>query len=68
MQHNGGGFKGMWYFPLNCSDASYADEAMHWCVMNGILEADENNNLRPAAPAPRAETAHAYHILSTVIK
>ena len=62
MQHNGGGFTGMWYFPLNCS------EAMHWCVMNGILEADENNNLRPAAPAARAETAHAYHILAAVNK
>ena len=62
VQHNGGGFKGMWYFPLNYSDASdiseYADEAMHWCVMNGIIEADENNALRPAAPATRAETAH----------
>lgn len=72
VQHNGGGFKGMWYFPLNYSDASdiseYADEAMHWCVMNGIIEADENNALRPAAPATRAETAHAYHILAAVNK
>ncbi len=70
VQRNGGGFKGMWYFPLNCQDASdiseYADEAMHWCVMNGIIESDGDNNLRPAAPATRAETAHAYHVFSVV--
>ena len=70
VQRQGGGFKGMWYFPLRYNDASeipeYANEAMHWCVMNGIIEADEDNNLRPTAPATRAETAHAYHIFSIV--
>ena len=60
----------MWYFPLNYADASeissYADEAMHWCVMNGIIESDDDNNLRPTAPASRAETARAYHIFSII--
>ena len=71
VQRQGGGFKGAWYFPLDYNDASeisaYADEAMHWCVMNGIIEADEDNNLRPTEPATRAETAHAYHILSDIL-
>lgn len=70
VQKNGGGFTGAWYFPLRYDDiaeiSEYADEAMHWCVMNGILEADENNELRPTENATRAETAHAYHILSTI--
>lgn len=70
VQRNGDGFTGMWYFPLNYTDASeisaYADEAMHWCVMNGIIESDDDNNLRPTAPASRAETARAYHIFSTI--
>ena len=37
----GQGFEGMWYFPLDFPDAAevseWADEAMHWVVMNGIL-------------------------------
>lgn len=37
----GQGFRGAWYFPLDYPDASeisdWADEAMHWCVMHGIL-------------------------------
>lgn len=70
VQRSGGSFTGMWYFPLNYADASeissYADEAMHWCVMNGIIESDGDNNLRPTAPASRAETARAYHIFSII--
>lgn len=70
VQKNGGGFTGAWYFPLRYNDiasiSEYADEAIHWCVMNGILEADANNNLRPTEAATRAETAHAFHILSTI--
>ncbi len=65
VQRNGGGFTGMWYFPLNYADAAeisdYADEAMHWCVMNGILGADGDNNLRPTDFATRAETARLPH-------
>ncbi len=67
----GGGFTGAWYFPLRYEDASeiseYADEAMHWCVMKGIIESDEDNNLRPTESATRAETAHAYHILDSIL-
>ena len=37
----GQGFEGMWYFPLDFPDAAevseWADEAMHWVVMNGII-------------------------------
>lgn len=70
VQKNGGGFTGAWYFPLRYNDiasiSEYADEAIHWCVMNGILEADADNNLRPTEAATRAETAHAFHILSTI--
>ena len=71
VQQMGGGFTGAWYFPLRYEDASeiseYADEAMHWCVMKGIIEADEDNNLRPTEPATRAETAHAYHVLDSIL-
>ena len=37
----GQGFRGMWYFLLDYPDADqisdWADEAIHWCVMNGII-------------------------------
>ncbi len=40
-QAAGQGFQGAWMFLLNYADASevsaWADEAMHWVVMNGIL-------------------------------
>lgn len=40
-QAAGQGFQGLWMFLLNYPDASevsaWADEAMHWVVMNGIL-------------------------------
>ena len=40
-QKIGKGFTGTWMFPLNFPDADkitpYADEAMHWVVMNGII-------------------------------
>ncbi len=61
VQSRGGGFTGAWMFPLNFGDASdvsgWANEAMHWAVMNGILIGDENGNLNPQAPATRAEMA-----------
>lgn len=54
------GFTGAWYFPLSFDDAAsisdWADEAMHWCVMKGILNGS-NNKLNPAASASRAEVA-----------
>ena len=43
-QLQGKGFQGMWMFLLDYPDAgeisSYADEAMHWVVMKGILNTD----------------------------
>lgn len=59
-QSRGEGFTGAWYFPLSFDDAAsisdWADEAMHWCVMKGILNGS-NNKLNPAASASRAEVA-----------
>ncbi len=50
----GQGFQGAWYFPLNYPDASeisgWADEAMHWCVMHGILTGTDRG-LEPKATA-----------------
>lgn len=44
-QTQGKGFQGMWMFLLDYPDAgeisAYADEAMHWVVMNGILTGSE---------------------------
>ena len=55
-QKNGLGFTGAWYFPLNYADAgdvsSWADEAMHWVVMNSLLE-PADGKLLPAAAASR---------------
>ena len=46
------GFSGMWMFPLDAPDAAevsgYADEAMHWAVMNDILVNTEDG-LKPRA-------------------
>ncbi|MCR4600955.1 MAG: S-layer homology domain-containing protein [Clostridia bacterium] len=60
-QFNGGGFTGSWYFPLTASDADsiseYADEAIHWCVMNGLISGFEDGTLRPQGDATRAQVA-----------
>ncbi len=46
------GFRGMWMFRLDYPDAdrisSYADEAMHWAVMHGILPGTDKG-LEPQA-------------------
>ena len=53
-QKQGQGFRGMWYFPLNYPDAAqvsdWADEAMHWVVMNGIIIGTDKG-LEPKATA-----------------
>ena len=58
---NDEGFVGDWYFFLEASDAksisTWADEAMHWCVMKGILTGYENGALKPTGLLTRAETA-----------
>ena len=51
----------MWYFPLAFDDAAdvsdWADEAMHWCVMNGIITGRTETTLVPGGSATRAEAA-----------
>ena len=57
----GQGFAGMWYFPLRYDDvpriSSWADEAMHWCVMKGILNGTSGTTLSPKDTATRAQLA-----------
>ncbi len=59
-QSKGQGFRGMWIFLLDYPDAaeisSWADEAMHWCVMNGIV-GGKDGKLVPGGDASRAEAA-----------
>ena len=58
-QKLGLGFTGAWYFPLDYSDAAsvsrWADEAMHWCVMKGVIGGRADSSLAPRASATRAE-------------
>ena len=59
-QTKGEGFTGAWYFLLDYPDAAeisdWADEAMHWCVMNGIING-KDGKLVPGGDASRAEAA-----------
>ena len=60
-QAKGQGFTGSWYFPLDFKDAAeisgYADEAMHWMTMKGILTGMGDGTLAPGANATRAQIA-----------
>gem|GEM_PF-5423462 len=60
-QYKGGGFTGAWYFPLDFEDAAdvsdWADEAMHWCVMKGIITGVTETTLVPGGQATRAQAA-----------
>ena len=57
----GQGFTGTWAFPLNFDDADqvseWADEAMHWMVMNGIIQGMSDKELSPQGDALRAQVA-----------
>jgi len=59
-QSKGRGFTGTWYFPLDFPDATqvsaWADEAMHWMVLNGVI-IGKDGKLVPAGDASRAEAA-----------
>ena len=59
-QAKGQGFTGAWQFKLDQPDASavsgWADEAMHWCVMNEIING-KDGCLVPGGSASRAEAA-----------
>ena len=56
----GQGFRGMWYFLLDYPDADrispWADEAMHWCVMKGVIVGTDRG-LEPKAPVTSAQIA-----------
>ena len=59
-QRKGQGFTGAWMFRLDYPDAneisSWADEAMHWCVMKEIV-GGKGGRLVPGGSASRAEAA-----------
>lgn len=60
-QGQGKGFIGSWMFLLDFNDAAsisdWANEAMHWCVMKGILNGKGDKMLDPQGEATRAEVA-----------
>ena len=60
-QSLGEGFTGSWYFLLDYSDAqqisAWADEAMHWCVMKGILSGTGADTLSPGMSTTRGQMA-----------
>lgn len=55
------GFVGAWVFLLPYEDraeiSEYADAAVHWAAMKGIVAADENGFLYPAAPLDVVQAA-----------
>ncbi|MBO6270279.1 MAG: S-layer homology domain-containing protein, partial [Clostridium sp.] len=57
----GQGFTGMWAFPLNFDDASdvsgWANEAVCWMTMNGVIQGTGDNKLSPKWNATRAQVA-----------
>ena len=60
-QARGKGFTGAWMFPLDYSDAAdvsrWADEAMHWMTMHGVITGMGDGTLAPKANATRAQIA-----------
>ena len=60
-QYKGQGFTGAWMFRLDYSDVSavsdWADEAMHWMVMNEIIKGMDDGTLSPQGDATRAQVA-----------
>ena len=70
-QTRGQGFEGAWYFPLNYPDADavseWADEAMHWAVMNGIIIGTDKG-LEPKAPATDDQLAIVLERFSAVLR
>ena len=60
-QAQGKGFTGAWMFPLDFSDAGsvseWADEAMHWMTMHGVINGMGDGTLAPRDNATRAQIA-----------
>ena len=59
VQNLGDGFQGAWMFPLLFDDAEaisdWADESIHWGVMNQILLGDDANRFNPAVSVTREQ-------------
>ncbi len=57
----GQGFTGSWAFPLDFDDADlisdWANEAMHWMVMTGVINGVSDKELSPKSDAVRAQVA-----------
>jgi hypothetical protein len=70
-QSKGLGFTGLWMFRLEFDDAGdiadWADEAMHWMVMQGVLNGRGDNLLVPGGTATRAELAAMLHRFSALL-
>ena len=60
-KYKGQGFTGDWMFLLNFVDrasiSSWADEAVHWCSMKGIVTGKDGKVFDPQGYATRAEAA-----------
>ena len=60
-QAQGKGFEGAWMFLLDYPDADqvsdWADEAMHWMTMNGVITGMGDGTLAPQDNATRAQIA-----------
>ena len=70
-QSKGLGFKGLWSFPLNYSDAGdisdYAYEAMCWMTMHGVINGMGDGTVAPQAEATRAQIATMFMRFSNEI-
>ena len=67
-----GGFQGAWMFLLENPDAAsvsdWADEAVKWMVMNGVIKGDEAGKLAPQNSATRAQLAQMFYNYSNIAK
>ena len=58
-QTKGMGYQGIWNFKLQFKDADkinpWADEAMHWCVQNGIINGVSEDMIQPQGTATRGQ-------------
>ena len=71
-QAEGRGFTGAWMFPLDFSDAAgvsqWADEAMHWMTMNGVITGMGDGTLAPQDNATRAQIATMFMRFADVME
>ena len=71
VQHKGGGFVGMWMFPLRYDDAAYipewAYEPFCWLTMHGIYRGASETTLAPNDTVSRGEAAEMLYRLTEVL-